>query len=222
MKRRVFAAGRKPTIIITAGPTRERLDPVRFISNYSTGEFGYALAREALKRGLKTVLISGPTAIAAPRGAELIKIESAADMRKALRGEIKRADYLIMAAAVSDWRAALPSSGKIKKTGRGIAIKLKENPDILAETVRRKRRGAVIAGFALETGGLERNALLKLKNKGLDLIVANRVSAGSSAFGHNNTNIIIMDRLGNREKHGGRSKAALSKIILDRVLRFNI
>lgn len=209
------------TVVITAGPTREQIDPVRFISNYSTGSFGYALAHEALRRGLKTVLISGPTALQAPRRAKVIGVESALEMRRAVLKELRGARCLIMAAAVSDWRVERPAQRKIKRAGGKAVLRLVENPDILAEAVRRKR-GAVVAGFALETEDVGRNALRKLRSKGADIIIANRLTPGNRLFGDNIIDIMILDRTGKRQVYRRRSKRELAKIILDKVLRFNI
>jgi len=209
------------TIVITAGPTREKIDPVRFISNYSTGSFGYELAREAVRRGLKTVLISGPTAIDAPRGVKLIEAESALDMKRAVLKELKNAGYLIMAAAVSDWRAAAPAARKMKKGAGQRVLRLVENPDILAAAGKLKKR-AVVAGFALETNDTEQNALGKLKKKRLDMIIANTLSSKTNPFGDNITDIILLDRRGGRYIYRRKSKRKLSKIILDKVLRFTI
>ena len=209
------------TIVITAGPTREKIDPVRFISNYSTGSFGYELAREAVRRGLKTILISGPTAIDAPRGVKLIEAESALDMKRAVLKELKNAGYLIMAAAVSDWRVAAPAARKMKKGAGQRVLRLVENPDILAAAGKLKKR-AVVAGFALETNDTEQNALVKLKKKRLDMIIANTLSSKRSPFGDNITDIILLDRRGGRHIYRKKSKRELSKIILDKVLHFTI
>ena len=208
-------------IVITAGPTREKIDPVRFISNYSTGIFGYELAKEALRRGLKTVLVSGPTGIKAPAGVKLVRVESALDMRRAVLKELKRADYLVMAAAVSDWRVKTPALSKIKRANKTLTLHLVENPDILTEAAKLSNK-AIVAGFALETEDVERNALLKLRNKGLDIIIANKLSSKKDIFGDNIIDIIILDRLGNRHIYRRGSKKKLAKIILDKILRFNI
>ena len=211
----------RPIIVITAGPTRERLDPVRFLSNYSTGTFGYELAREAVRRGLDTVLISGPTALQVPRGALFVRVESALEMRRAVLRHLPRAAYVIMAAAVSDWRPAAPSKRKIKKGRGGITVRLAKNPDILAE-IGKRRHNAVVAGFALETGGLAANVLKKLREKRADILIGNRLSGNNSVFGDNNIDIMVINRYGKRAIYRRKSKRALSKIILDKVLRFTI
>ncbi len=210
-----------PVILIAAGPTREKIDPVRFISNYSTGKFGYALADEAIRRGARVTLVSGPTHLEAPQGVRLICVESAIEMRRAMLSELDRANYVIMSAAVSDWRLKKVSSRKIKRSSGKVTLELVENPDILSEICARKA-GRVVAGFALETEDLENNALRKLLGKNADIIVANALKRRSAVFGDNNTDIVIMDRLGNKIRVRNRSKAEMAKIILDKILSFNI
>jgi phosphopantothenoylcysteine decarboxylase/phosphopantothenate--cysteine ligase len=212
---------RKPRILIAAGPTRERIDPVRFISNYSTGTFGYELAAEALRRRARVTLVSGPTHLKAPSGAKLISVESALEMRKAVLSELSKADYIIMAAAVSDWRLAKVPSRKIKRSSGKIALELMENPDMLSEVCDRKA-GRVVAGFALETEDLEKNAIKKLLGKNADIIVANALKRRLNVFGNNNIDVLIIDRLGNKLAVRNRPKKDLAKIILDKILSFNI
>lgn len=210
-----------PRILIAAGPTREKIDPVRFISNYSTGSFGYELAAEALRRGAKVTLVSGPTHLTPPRGVRLIRIESAIDLRRAVLRELSGAQYVIMSAAVSDWRVKKEASHKIKRSTGRLALELVENPDILKE-VGSVKDGRVVVGFALETEDLEKNALKKLFDKNADIIVANALKKSSSVFGDNCIDIIIIDKYGNKVRAGRKSKKELSKIILDKVLNFNI
>ena len=217
----ILPAKRRPTILIAAGPTRERIDPARFISNYSTGTFGYELAGEAVKRRARVTLVSGPTFLKAPRGVKLICVESALEMRKAVLSELKRADYVIMSAAVSDWRPKKAPLRKIKRSSGRMTLELVENPDILSEICARKD-GRVVAGFALETENLEKNALKKLLGKNADIIVANALKRRSTVFGDNSIDVVIIDRLGNKLRMRNRSKRELSKIILDKILSFNI
>jgi len=209
------------SILITAGPTREKIDPVRFISNYSTGRFGYEIAKEAKRRGHKVTLVSGPTSLARPKGIRFIAVESARDMMKVLSKEFPGCGCLIMAAAVSDWRVKSAAKRKIKRGPGGKSLELMENPDIVKALARRKGR-RVVAGFALETEDLARDALKKLKAKNLDIIIANKLAAGAAIFGDNPANILIMDRFGRRVEVRRRSKKYLAKIILDKVLSFNI
>lgn len=209
------------SVIITAGPTREKIDPVRFISNYSTGTFGYELAKEANLRGYKVTLISGPSGLKAPSGIRFIKVESALDMRRAVLKELKSADCLIMAAAVSDWRPRVSARRKIKRDSGKRALELVENPDILAEAGQKKGK-RILVGFALETEDLEKNALRKLREKNLDMIVANRLKAKNAAFGDKTVKVSIIDRFSNAARIYRRSKGELAEIILDRVERFKI
>ena len=210
---------RRFSIIVTAGPTREKIDPIRFISNYSTGKFGYEIAREARRRGNRVTLISGPTALEAASGVKLINCESANDMKIALRREFEGADILIMAGAVSDWRVQSPAKRKIKRVGDKKTLRLKKNPDIIAG-LGAKKNGRVLVGFALETENLEENALRKLRAKNLDIIVANKLGKKGAAFGDSATSIVIIDRLGNKSNFYGKSKRRLAKIILDKILTF--
>jgi phosphopantothenoylcysteine decarboxylase/phosphopantothenate--cysteine ligase len=161
--------------LITAGPTREFLDPVRFISNRSSGKMGYALARAAARYG-RVTLVSGPVALKPPSGVEFVPVTTAQEMAGAVLSRYARADVVIMAAAVCDFRPKRPARGKIKKTGFSGKLELAPTVDILAELGRRKRR-QVLVGFAAETGSLVRNARAKLRRKNLDLIVANDAGA---------------------------------------------
>ncbi|MCX5679236.1 MAG: phosphopantothenoylcysteine decarboxylase [Candidatus Omnitrophica bacterium] len=211
---------KSPLVLVTAGPTREKIDPIRFISNYSTGMFGYKIAEEARDRGCRVVLVTGPVSIEPPSGVKTIQVESAIEMQKAVKTWSNKADYIFMAAAVSDWRAADPARAKIKKIGRKMSLELKENPDILKTLGKRKTYRLV--GFALETENLIGNAAKKLKNKGLDIIVANRLTKNANLFGDNKIDVLIMDRYGGRDIYKGLSKGRLSKIILDKAFSFNI
>ena len=185
-------------ILVTAGPTREKIDPVRFISNYSTGSFGYKIAEAAHRKKHHVTLVSGPTCLKAPRGVRIIMVESAREMRAAVLREFKKSDCLIMAAAVSDWRVKEEKRAKIKKLKAMRTLKLVENPDILREAAARKGN-RVVVGFVLETENLEKNAVKKLKAKSLDLIVANRLTHDKNVFSDNKTSVLIVDRSGNKE-----------------------
>lgn len=211
---------KSPLVLVTAGPTREKIDPVRFISNHSTGTFGYAIAREAKKMGCRVVLISGPVSLNPPSGVKTVKVESALDMHKAVLEWFGRSDYIFMAAAVSDWRVRDPKDSKIKRGGKTRTVNLIENPDILKELGKRKKY--VLTGFALETDNLEKNAEKKLKTKNLDIIVANRLKKSHNLFGDNKISAIIMDRYGCSKAYRGLSKETLAKIILDKAFAFNI
>ena len=207
-------------ILVTAGPTREKIDPVRYISNYSTGMIGYKIANAARSRGLSVTLVSGPTLLTPPKGVKLISVESAEDMRAAVMKFIKKADCVIMTAAVADWRPRYSARRKMKKPGIR-NIELVENPDILAEVGRLKKK-KIAVGFALETENLEKNALKKLKDKNLDIIVANRLTPKKNVFGDNALDVVIIDRFGNRTRIFNKRKSKLAKIILDKALKFRI
>ena len=164
-------------VVITAGPTRERIDPVRFISNRSSGKMGYAVAEAARDAGAKVVLVSGPVQIAAPRGIERIDVESAEQMLAAVQRAIGDADVFISAAAVSDYRCSEVACEKIKKTSDTMTLALSRAPDVLA-TIGRSAKPPFLVGFAAETENVERNALAKLNGKNLDMIAANKVGDG--------------------------------------------
>ena len=207
-------------ILVTAGPTREKIDPVRYISNYSTGIFGYEIARAAKSRGLSVTLVSGPTSLKVPKGVRFIPVESANDMRRAVLKFLKKSDCVVMAAAVADWRPKYSARRKIKKGGAK-NIELVENPDILAEIGMLKKK-RVTVGFALETENMEKNALKKLKDKNLDIIVANRLTSKRSVFGDKALDVVTIDRFGNKARISNKDKSKLAKIILDKALKLLI
>lgn len=163
--------------LITAGGTREYIDPVRFIFNASSGRMGYALARAALKAGHKVTLITVPTTQRVLSGAKIIKVETAAQMFEAVRKHFSRCGCLIMAAAVADYTVARPAKTKIKKTGKSLTIKLKPTVDILKWAGKHKRKNQVVVGFALEDKNIRARAEKKLKEKNLDMIVVNSPAA---------------------------------------------
>ncbi len=210
--------------MVTAGPTREKIDPVRFVSNYSTGRMGYEMARQASAGGHSVTLVSGPVSIARPKGIKVITVESAIEMRRVVLKELKCCDILIMAAAVSDWRPADVKVNKIKRrdhgprtTDHGLAsIKLIENPDILLEAGKRKGK-RLLVGFALETEDLTRNAMKKLKAKGLDIVIANKLSKKATVFGDCKTDFLIIDRYGRISTCKDCSKPELARRIIDKV-----
>lgn len=207
----------RPKMVVAAGPTRERIDPVRFLSNYSTGRFGYEIARAASQKGFDVILVSGPTALKKPAGVKIVNIESAAEMKKELTKAMLGAGYLIMASAVSDYRPARVSNRKIKRGG-GMTLRLVQNPDILAGIA--GKTDAVICGFALETEALLKNAFRKLKKKKLDIIVANITALGREAFGDALTDVVILDRLGGKSAYKDKSKKTLAGVIVNKVANF--
>jgi len=164
-------------ILITAGGTREYIDPVRFISNASSGRMGFGLARAALKAGHKVTLIAAPTNQSPPSDAKFVKVETAAQMFEAVKKHFEKCDCLIMAAAVADYTPARPAKTKIKKTTRPLNIRLKPTTDILKWAGAHKRKNQIVAGFALEDKAIRAHAEKKLKEKNLDMIVANTPAA---------------------------------------------
>ena len=209
-------AGR--TVLVTAGPTREYLDPVRYLSNPSSGKMGYALAEAARDRGARVILISGPTALCAPFGVEFVPVERAREMRDAVLERFPEADAVLMAAAVADWRPAAEAAEKEAKAGAEKTLTLVANPDILAELGRKKGR-QVLLGFAMETArGLDR-AFAKLKKKNLDLIALNRPTDPRTAFGGEKNQVVLIHADGRTEASGLESKRKIADWLLDRVLR---
>jgi phosphopantothenoylcysteine decarboxylase/phosphopantothenate--cysteine ligase len=203
-------------VIITAGPTHEPIDPVRYIANRSSGRQGYALAAAAIERGAETILISGPTALPAPSGARTIRVATAEEMQRAAEKELP-ADIAIFAAAVADWRIANVSSEKIKKTGatKVPSLLLAENPDVLAHIARHAKRPRLVVGFAAETENVVANGIAKLKRKGADLIIANDVSARSGVMGgtRNRVHVISADGV---DSWPDLSKAEVAARLMDR------
>ncbi len=164
-------------ILITAGGTREYIDPVRFISNASSGRMGYALVRAALKAGHKVTLITAPDSQPAPGAAKIVKVQSAAEMFEAVRKHFNRCDCLIMAAAVADYAPVRPAKTKIKKSNKYLTLKLKPTTDILKWAGAHKRKNQIVVGFALEDKAIRARAEEKMKEKNLDMIIANTTAA---------------------------------------------
>lgn len=186
-------------ILVTAGPTVEAIDPVRFISNPSTGRMGYALAAAARYRGAEVVLVSGPSNERAPSGVRVVHVKSAEEMLSACLAELPDADAVIKAAAVGDYRAKDYAPQKIKREGaETMILELVQNPDIAREIGARKRDAQILVGFAAETENVEANARAKIARKGLDMVVANDVSAPGSGFGGdtNSVTVYFADRYG--------------------------
>ncbi|NNN05674.1 MAG: phosphopantothenoylcysteine decarboxylase [Elusimicrobia bacterium] len=171
MSRRVSLRGR--TVLITSGPTRESLDPVRFLTNASSGAMGFALAAAARDLGARVCVVSGPATAAAPRGVDVVPVVTALQMLRAVRARARRADLVIAAAAVSDWRFTRVSRHKLKRRAGALRLTVVPNPDIIRDAASRRRPGQVFVGFALETRRAAQYARAKLVAKGLDLVVAN-------------------------------------------------
>ncbi|HXG52132.1 MAG TPA: bifunctional phosphopantothenoylcysteine decarboxylase/phosphopantothenate--cysteine ligase CoaBC [candidate division Zixibacteria bacterium] len=204
-------------LVVTAGPTHEPLDPVRFIANRSSGKMGYALARAAARRGAQVRLISGPTALVPPPGVEVVSVTTAAEMRQAVLEAFSSCTGLIMAAAVADFRPAEVAPAKIKRGTASLSLRLEPNPDILRD-LGRKRDGRVLVGFAAETENVVANAEKKLREKGLDMVVANDVSRSDSGFNVDYNTATILDRLGGVEELPRMTKEELADRILDRLV----
>ena len=212
-----FYTGKK--VLITAGPTHEALDPVRYIGNHSSGKMGYALAAEAHKRGADVTLISGPTALQAPQGVTFVSVTSAADMEAAV---LQHPDYdlAVLAAAVADYRPAQVSGVKIKKNDQDMNIALVKTPDIAAGLGARKKPHQLLAGFALETDNELSNAQLKLRRKNLDLIVLNSLQSPGAGFRTDTNQITIITRHNKQQVFGLKSKEAVAADILDALAAF--
>ena len=202
-------------VLVSAGPTREPLDPVRFISNRSSGRMGYAVAEAAQRRGAEVTLVSGPVALAPPRGCRVIYVETAAEMNEAMRAHVVASDLVVMVAAVADYRMAEASPSKIKKHDGGLELALERTEDILTG-ISRARGRRVVVGFAAETEDLIENAVSKLTRKGLDLIVANDVTEEGSGFDTETNSAVLIDASGTQERTGLIAKTELAELILDR------
>lgn len=204
-------------VLVTAGPTRESVDPVRFLGNRSSGRMGYALARAAWRRGADVTLVSGPTSLEPPIGVRLVRVESATEMRDAVAGTLPHAEVLVMAAAVADFRPTTRADQKIKKGDAPPEISLEANDDILLTTRELRRQGSVVVGFALETESILENAQEKLRRKGLDLLVVNDATEPGAGFEVETNRVVILDREGGRSDLPLLSKDDVADEILDRV-----
>ncbi len=208
------------SLLITAGGTQEPLDPVRIITNRSSGKMGYSLAEAALDRGARVTLVSAPTGLKPPPGVEYVPVVTAEDMCEAVLAKQTHADVLIMAAAVSDYRMDQVATQKIKRKDRELQLALVPNPDILVESMKALRgaRNPVRVGFALESQKLEEGARDKLARKKLDLIVANSVSAAGGVFGSDQNEVVMFDASGGRTDVPQAPKIQVAHRILDRVV----
>ena len=203
-------------ILVTAGPTREAFDPVRFITNYSTGKMGYAVALAAKRRGAAVTLVSGPTSLPEPRGVRFVPVVSAREMRDAVMQNLKDATVVIKSAAVADYRPADFSDSKIKKTDRPLEFRLEKNPDIIRE-VGKVKGDRVLVGFAVETDRLVEYAAKKLREKNMDFIVANDITQPGAGFAAETNIVKILDREGGSEDLPRMDKMDVAHRILDRV-----
>ena len=205
------------TLLVTAGPTREEIDPVRFLSNYSSGKMGYAIAAAASNRGARVVLVSGPVNLPEPHGVETIQVSSAMDMHQVVMAEAEHTDIIIKAAAVADFRPTMRGEQKVKK-GRSetMTVELQRNPDILAE-LGGKKGSRILIGFAAETEELLNNAREKLTKKNLDMIVANDVTQEGAGFDGDTNIVCFLSADGSSEELPEMSKALVAEALLDRV-----
>lgn len=205
-------------VTVTAGPTREALDPVRFLSNHSTGKMGYAIARSARMRGADVTLISGPVALPPVDGVHMVPVTSACDMRQAVMDQLPQSDFVIKAAAVGDYRPAECKTDKIKKHDDDMSVSLVRNPDILAEIGSKRRDDQVICGFSMETKDLLENSAKKLKNKNCDVIVANNLKVEGAGFAGDTNVVTLLYRDGTAEPLALMGKSEVADILLDRLL----
>jgi len=203
-------------ILVTAGPTWEPIDPVRFVGNRSTGKMGFALASEAAARGADVILVLGPGTGRPPGGASVVAVTTAEEMRDAVLERLEGADALVMAAAVADFRPEAPAAHKLKKDEGVPQIRLARTPDILEEVSARKR-GTVVVGFAAETGDLEAAGRRKLDSKDLDLIVVNEVGREGTGFGSDTNRAMVLSRGKEQEPLREWTKRELARAVLDRV-----
>lgn len=206
------------SVLVTAGPTQEAIDPVRYLTNRSSGKMGYAIAAVAARRGAKVVLISGPTALSCPEGVERVDVRSAEEMLQAVRTKFAGATVAVFAAAVADYRVADPASQKIKRSADPLTLKLEPNPDILA-TMAKEKGDRLVIGFAAETENVAENARKKLVQKNADLIVANDVSAEGAGFDSETNIVTLFSRDGRDLPLARMSKTDVAHRILDEALR---
>jgi len=207
------------TVLVTAGPTREELDPVRYLSNRSSGRMGYAMAEAALRRGARVILVSGPVAIEPPAGAELVRVNTAEEMHRAVLKHAEAATVIIKAAAVADYRPVAPAAQKIKRAGSGrVMVELEPTPDILADVARQKG-SRIVVGFAAETNDVAAHARQKLAAKGVDLMVANDVTAEGAGFDGDTNVVSLFARDGREATLPQMSKFEVALRVLDEVVR---
>ena len=208
-------------VLVTAGPTREAIDPVRFLGNRSSGRMGFAIAQAAWRHGAAVTLVSGPTALDIPVGVDLIPVESAVEMHDAVQGLVSSADVSVFSAAVADFRPVDVEDQKLKRadTGDSLTVPLVANPDVAAGTVPLRKPGSIAIGFALETNDLIDNARKKMEPKGLDLIVANDATEAGAGFEVPTNRVTILSRDGDPEELPLMSKEAVAEELMDRVMR---
>ena len=205
-------------ILVTAGPTREALDPVRYITNHSTGKMGYAVAKKAAMRGAKVTLVSGPTELAPPPFVEVVDVISAEEMFQAVTSRASKQDIIIKAAAVADYTPAVVATEKVKKKDGEMSIALERTKDILAYLGEHKREGQFLCGFSMETENMLENSVAKLVKKNLDMIVANNLKVEGAGFGTNTNIVTVITRKGG-EQLPLMSKEDVADKLLDAILK---
>lgn len=203
------------TLLITSGPTRERLDPIRFLTNASSGRLGACLAREAKRLGARVVLVTGPVSEPPPAGCSVVRVETALEMRREVLKRSRSVDAVIAAAAVGDWRFAGARKHKLKRSPGRLRLTLIPNPDIVKEAAARRRPGQVFAGFALETRRAMAEARRKLRSKGLDFIALN----GPESLGASRADLTLVCRDAPPARLGPRSKPAAARAVILEVAR---
>jgi phosphopantothenoylcysteine decarboxylase/phosphopantothenate--cysteine ligase len=208
-------------ILITAGPTREPLDAVRYVSNRSSGKMGYALGEEAIARGARVILVSGPVNLAPPAGGELVSVQTAREMREAVMGHLDKATIIIKAAAVADYHVANPPKHKVKKTAARLSLDLEPTPDILAE-IGKKKGDRLLVGFAAETDNLVEEARRKLETKNCDMVVANLVSSADSGFDSDQNEVVLVTRTGEAIPVSRAPKREIARRILDQMIHLRL
>jgi len=207
-------AKRRIRCLVTAGPTREHLDPVRFLSNPSSGKMGYALAAAAMELGWRVELVSGPVALAPPKGARMTHVVSAEGMLRAVEKLFPQCDVLIMCAAVSDFRPKKVFLHKVKKGKAALTVELEPTTDILKTVAAKKSSSQTVVGFAAETKNVEAYARKKLKEKNLDFIVANRVGRAGGGFGSDNNAVTLIGRNNTQARIGPDSKTGIARKLI--------
>ena len=209
------------TVLITAGPTQEPLDAVRYITNRSSGKMGYALAEEAASRGARVILVSGPVNLAEPRGVEVVRVRTALEMREAVMERLNDATIIVKSAAVADYHRADAPKHKVKKTAARMSLELDPTPDILAE-IGRKKGDRLLVGFAAETENLVEEARRKLETKNCDMIVANLVSQEGIGFDSNENEVVLVMRTGETVPVRRASKRVIAGRIFDEMMRLRL
>jgi len=210
---------REQRVLVTAGPTREPIDPVRYVGNRSSGRMGYALAQAAWRRGARVTLVSGPSSLPAPEGVEIVRVETAVEMHDAVAARLAQADVSIFAAAVADFRPDAVHDAKVKRAAHagGLALTLTANPDVAGDTRATRKAGSVSVGFALETEDVLANALAKLHAKGFDLLVANDATAEGSGFDVDTNRVTLLASGREPEALPLLPKDEVAEVVLDRV-----